>query len=145
MLAEIVGFGSAFEPPASEALLAHASEDALTRAIELALSDAGIKATDIDAVSSGASGLAQFDRVELRTLQKLFGTAIPIALPKAMFGESFGAGGALAMAQVVVWFAGAPVAPLFSGSIQGKPRHVLVCTMGFYGNVSAVVLRAPSH
>lgn len=153
VLAEVVGYGSAFEPPASEALLAHASEDALTRAVEQALADASLAVSDIDAVSSGVSGLPMFDSVEVASLRKLFGASVPITMPKAMIGESFGAGGAFAMAQAVEWFAGAPVAPLVgapttplvSGSSPKSLRHVLVCTMGYYGNVSAVILRAPSH
>lgn len=149
VLAEIVGYGSAFEPPSSEALLAHVSADAVTRAIDLALADAGLAPSDIDVVSSGVSGLPQFDRVELEALKARFGDQIVIAAPKAIYGESLGAGGAFAMAQVVEWFDGAPVAPLVNGSVGGtvtiRPRHVLVTTVGFYGNVSAVVLRAPRH
>jgi 3-oxoacyl-(acyl-carrier-protein) synthase len=150
VLSEVVGYGSAFEPPASEALLAHASEDALTRAVEQALADASLSLSDIDAVSSGVSGLPMFDLVEVASLRKLFGASIPVAMPKAMIGESFGAGGAFAMAQAVEWFSGAPISPLVSGSAPNalppkSLRHVLVCTMGYYGNVSAVILRAPSH
>jgi len=144
VLAEIVGYGSAFEPPSSEALLAHASADAVTRAIDLALADAGLKPSDIDAVSSGVSGLPQFDSVELSALKARLGDDVPIAAPKAIYGEGLGAGGAFALAQVVEWFDGAPVAPLVSGVAKGTPSHVLVSTVGFYGNVSAVVLRASS-
>lgn len=149
VLAEIVGYGSAFEPPSSEALVVNASADAVTRAIDLALADAGLNASDIDVVSSGVSGLPQFDRVELSALKARFGEQIAIVAPKAIYGESLGAGGAFAMAQVIEWFDGAPVAPLINGmvngSTKGTPRHVLVSTVGFYGNVSAVVLRASSR
>jgi hypothetical protein len=49
------------------------------------------------------------------------------------------------MAQAVEWLGGAKVAPIWRGAVSTPVRHVLVVTEGFYGNVSAVVLRAPSH
>lgn len=141
VLAEVVGYGTAFEAPSSESALAHASAEALTRAVDLALSDAGLRADQIDVVSSGVSGIAAFDRVELQALRARFGDRVAITAPKAIWGESLGAGGAFAMAQAVEWFHGAPVSPILSGACTGAPRHVLITTVGFYGNASAVVLR----
>lgn len=145
VLGEIIGFGTAFEAPTSEDKLVHTSEDAILRAIDQALADASIQASDIDVVSSGACGLVTADQTELGAIVKRFGDAVPVALPKALFGDAFGAGGALAMAQAVEWLSGASVAPLWRGSMSKPPRHVLVVTAGFYGNASAVVLRARPH
>ncbi len=145
VLGEVIGYGTAFEAPSADDKLTHISEDAIHRAIDQALADASITAADIDVVSSGANGLHRTDRVELDALAKRFGDRVVVALPKVMVGETFGAGGALAMAQAVAWFAGVKVAPTWRDAVANLPRHVLVVTAGFYGNVSAVVLRAPSH
>ncbi|MEY4583345.1 MAG: hypothetical protein RL701_8048, partial [Pseudomonadota bacterium] len=140
---EIVGYGSAFEAPASEALLVHVSSDAISRAIRMALEEAQLSAEDIDVVASAQSGLAAFDAAELRGIRALVPDA-PIAAPKAIFGETFGAGGALAMTCALAWLAGAPVAPLVqgqTGQLKAPLHHVLVLAVGYYGNASAVVMR----
>jgi hypothetical protein len=80
----------------------------------------------------------------------VFGDTAPIALPKAIFGETFGASGALACACALAWFGGVPVQPLASrasrasgatGAASAPPDHVLVVAVGYYGNASAIVMR----
>lgn len=142
VLAHVIGYGTAFEAPVSGAVLAHVSADAVAQAVHQALSDAKLQASDIDVVSSAVNGIARFDQVEIKALKALFGDRVAITASKAIWGEGLGAGGALAMLQAVEWFAGAPVAPIISGTAASKPRHVLVLAVGFYGNVSAVILRS---
>jgi 3-oxoacyl-(acyl-carrier-protein) synthase len=141
--AEIVGYGNAFEPPASEAVLVHVSDVAVERTIRMALNDAGLAPADIDVVASAQSGIAPFDAAELTGIAAVFGSSVAIATPKAIFGETFGAGGALAMACAVAWLSGVPVAPLLQGTCT-QPKHVLLLAVGYYGNASAVVLRGCS-
>jgi len=45
------------------------------------------------------------------------------------------------LATAMAFFEGAPVGPLFRGAAPAQVGHTLVLTQGFYGNVSAVVLR----
>jgi 3-oxoacyl-[acyl-carrier-protein] synthase II len=137
----IIGYGNTFEPPESEAALVHASQRAVERTIEMALQDAGLESCAIDAVCSSTSGLAPFDRAELAAIEAVLGKDVAIASPKALYGETFGASGALGIAAVLAWLCGAPVGPLVRGSVTPRLEHVLVLAFGFYGNVSAVIVR----
>jgi 3-oxoacyl-(acyl-carrier-protein) synthase len=111
----------------------------------MALDEAKLAPHEIDVVASAQSGITAFDAAELRGIRAICETA-PIAAPKAIFGETCGAGGALAMACALAWFSGVPVAPLVEGSLTSvRLRHVLVLAVGYYGNASAVILRNPEH
>ncbi len=138
----IAGYGTAFEPPLSPAALVHASADSVRRAVRAALDDAGVGPRDVDAVCSAAGGLDLVDREESTGLAAALGPDVAVAAPKLVYGETFGASGALGMATALAWLAGKPVAPLISGEPPERVRTVVVTTVGFYGNVSAVVLRS---
>lgn len=141
ILAKIVGYGTAFEPPASEARIVHSSADAVARAIRGALADAGLTAADVDAVASSLGGLEEIDRPERAGIAMALGADVAVATPKSIYGETFGAGGALGIATALGWLDGAPVGPVTSGTVPDEIRTVLVTAVGFYGNVSAVVLQ----
>ncbi|MFW6051168.1 MAG: beta-ketoacyl-[acyl-carrier-protein] synthase family protein [Myxococcota bacterium] len=141
VLAILTGYGTAFEPPASEAALVHASSDAVRRAVSAALREAGIGPGDVDVVCAAADGLGDFDQAEREGLRSVLGEDVCIAAPKRMEGETFGAAGALGMAHAVAWMHGTPVAPVVAGEPPAEVRTVLVHTLGFYGNASAVVLQ----
>lgn len=143
ILANIRGYGTAFEAPLSPAILVHASADPVRRAIESAMRDAGVVAADIDAVCSAACGLDAVDHAERTGIAAAIGAQVAIATPKAIYGETFGGAGALGMATALAWFEGAPVAPVVAGTVPADVRTVVVTTVGFYGNVSAVVLKKP--
>lgn len=137
----VLGYGNTFEPPSSEAALVHASELAVTRAVEMALRDAGLAASSIDMVCAAASGFAAFDRAELAALRAVLGKDVAIALPKAVYGETFGASGAFGIASALAALAGVPLPTLDGASPAGRAiEHVLVIALGFYGNASAVVV-----
>jgi 3-oxoacyl-[acyl-carrier-protein] synthase II len=138
--ARIVGYGNGFEPPESEAALVHASARAIERTIEMALLDASLKASEIDAVCASISGLSPFDRAELAAIEKTFGPEIAIATPKTLYGETFGASGALGVASTLAWLQGVPLKPLVRGHLKPQLDRVLVLAVGFYGNVSAVIV-----
>jgi 3-oxoacyl-[acyl-carrier-protein] synthase II len=144
VLAEITGYGTSFHaPPESEASLLYISRVALERAIQSALADAGIAAADVDVVASGVSGLRRFDDEELASIAAVLGDT-PVAAPKLTLGETLGAGGSLGMASAVAWLAGVPASPMVRGAAPATIRNVLVTSVGYYGNASAVVLRAPA-
>ena len=137
----LAGYGNAFEPPKSEAVIVHASVLAVERAIDVALKDASLGPADVDLVCASLSGLPSFDTAELEGITAALGD-VPIAAPKTLYGETFGAGGAFAMAATVGWLGGATVGPLVRGELSGELQYVLVLAVGFYGNVSAVLISA---
>jgi 3-oxoacyl-(acyl-carrier-protein) synthase len=141
--ARILGYGTAFEAPLSPAALVHASADPVRRAIEGAIADAELAPSDVDAVCSSLTGVDVMDREERTGIAAALGPSVPVAAPKSIYGETFGASGALGMATALAWLDGAPVAPLVSGKKPKTARTIVVTTVGFYGNASAVVLGAP--
>jgi 3-oxoacyl-(acyl-carrier-protein) synthase len=142
--AEVTGYGTAFVPPDSEVTIIHPSREAVERSVRAALADAGIAPGDVDVVASSVSGLPPFDVAEMAALESVFGADACVAAPKAVLGETLGAGGAMGMAAALAWFEGAAPSPLVRGKAPPEVRTVLVSAMGFYGNASAVVLRRPS-
>lgn len=145
VLAEIVGYGTAFLAPTDDRALLFASREAVRRAIVQALEDAKLAAADIDVVASSVAGLTAFDDEELGAIVDVFGedADTPVAAPKLVFGETLGAGGSLAMAAAIAWIDGAPVTPLVRGTAKAKVENVLIVTTGYYGNASALVVRKP--
>jgi 3-oxoacyl-(acyl-carrier-protein) synthase len=132
MLGEIVGYGTAFVGPDRDAATVYPSQRAMARAIEGALADAGADAGAIDAVVSGVSGIRAFDEAEALAIAGALGSSVRVTAPKRVFGETLGAGGALGM------LAGLAL-------LEQGPRAVLVTSMGYYGNASAVVMREVSQ
>ncbi len=139
--AEVIGYGTAFVPPVGEASLFHASGDAMETAITNALTDACIEATAVDIVASSVAGIQAFDTEELAAIHRVLGGDVAISAPKALFGETLGAGGAMAIAAALAWMQGAHPIPIVRGTLRPSVGFVLVTSMGFYGNASAVVLR----
>lgn len=138
ILAEIRGYGTAFEPPESEAVLVSASAEGVARAVRAAVEDAGLSLDEIDGIVGAAGGLKEIDAAETSALKDVFGKSMPVvASPKEIYGETFGAGGAFGIAVALAWMAGAPL----GGS--SPPHHVLVTTVGYYGNTTAVVVSQP--
>lgn len=138
--AELVGYGTAFEAPAAEARLVHASERAVERALRAALRDAGVAASEIDLVCCAEGGIGRIDAAERAGLARVFGPDQPRVASKALWGETFGAACALSLAATLAWLDGTPP----PGAPEREIRHVLITAMGYYGNVSALVVRKGS-
>jgi len=148
VLGEVVGYGTAFVPPEREAVLVHASPEALERAIAEALADAGVSGGDVDLVVSGVSGLRAFDEAELVAAASAVGPEACVVAPKLAVGETLGAGGAMGMLAALAYFSrgGDRAAGLVvRGSLRTSPRTALVTSLGYYGNASALVMRAASR
>ena len=144
-LAEIVGYGSAFDPPDPEGVLVRPSSEAAEQAIAAALADAGVEPGAVDVVVSGVSGAAPFDDAELAAIARVVGEgadAACVVAPKLAWGETLGAGGAFAMLAAIGLLREDARCPVVRGSLRGPVRTVLVTSVGYYGNASAVVLRA---
>ena len=94
-------------PPADGALLACAIRDALAHA--------GIGPDDVDAVVTGATGLAAQDRAIAAGLVAAFGgpgRVPPVCAPLAVTGSFYGAGALLSLAAISVLRSGmVPVTP----------------------------------
>ena len=144
VLAEITGYGTAFEPPPDSAKLVHASPRSVEQAVRSALADAGIAPEDIDLSVCAESGFERLDLAERTGLGRVFGPELATVAPKAIWGETFGASAALDLAACIGWLGGTQVAPLIRGTLSRPPRVALVTALGYYGNVSAVVVRKAS-
>ncbi len=141
VMATVLGAGAAFGAPPKESLLLHPSADAMGRASAIALEDAGVSASEVDLVVTGVAQPGLFGKTETEGITRALGAKVPMAAPKMLVGETLGAGGALGMAAAVAWMRGAPVRPLLRGACPTPPGTVLVTSLGYYGNASAVVLR----
>jgi 3-oxoacyl-[acyl-carrier-protein] synthase II len=139
--AEVIGYGTAFDPPFSEAQLVHASDATVERAVRAALRDAGLSPADIDLIACAASGVSRVDLAEEEGLARVFGSDVTTVATKGLWGETFGAAPALSMAAAVAWLNGVPTLPPLRGEAPHEVRHVLITALGYYGNVSAVILR----
>lgn len=148
VLAEVIGYGTGFEAPPREASLLHPSSDAMQRAIGEALADAGVPPADVDLVVSGASGLRVFDEAELIAITHALGDTACILAPKLAMGETLGGGGTFGMLWAVAVLREprhAAGAYALRGEVRSSTRTALVTSMGYYGNASAVVMRAPAR
>ena len=142
VLGAIAGYGTSFFAP-EESALVYASREAMKRAITTALADAQLAAADVDLVVSSVAGLPQLDDEELAGIRDALPAAAVVA-PKLVLGETLGAGGTIGMAASLAWLGGAPVAKdlVVGGALPARVRHVVVTSIGYYGNASAVVMRA---
>jgi 3-oxoacyl-[acyl-carrier-protein] synthase II len=142
VVGELVGYGTSFDAPPGEAPLLFASDVALGRAIEAALADAGIR--EVDLVVAGIAGVPMFDDAEEAAIHHVLGVDVAVATPKTLLGETLGASAALGICAGVAWLGAAPPPSLVRGAVRAPVRTVLVTALGYYGNASAVVLRAPA-
>jgi 3-oxoacyl-(acyl-carrier-protein) synthase len=146
VLAEVAGFGSAWGEDA----------ESVARAVEMALADAGIAASDIGVWCASASGSRVLDRREAQGVALALGGAeVPVMAPKAALGEALGASGALqAVALVEVLRSGVlpgiaglreldpdlPRLATAAGSRTVDARYGLVTAVGSDGVANALVL-----
>jgi 3-oxoacyl-(acyl-carrier-protein) synthase len=141
VLGMVTGYGTSFYAPEDSTLI-YASREAMTRAITNALADAQLEAKDVDLVVSSIAGLARFDDEELAAVTAVIGADVPVVAPKLALGETLGAGGALGMAAALGWLGGVPVSKdlVVRGAAPATVKNVVVTTIGYYGNASAVVM-----
>ncbi len=94
--AEIIGFGmtcDAYHMTAPEP-----SGRQATRAIQLALKDAGIKPTDVNYINAHGTSTPLNDKTETLVIKRVFGQhayQVPISATKSMIGHLIGAAGAV--------------------------------------------------
>ena len=155
ILAEISGYGNAFDPEANKDF-SHQGKG-LRKAILLALEDAAFTIGEIDYISSSANSTKGLDRMETNVIKEIFGeyvSKIPVSSIKSMVGESFSASGSLSMTAAVGalhkgfmpptvnWKEKDPLCDLdyVPGEARKKDlKNVLVISSDPYGNNSAIV------
>lgn len=92
VLAELCGFGMTSD--ASD--MVNPDVDGPTRAMRIALADAGLSPSDIDYLNAHGTATAANDLNETRAIKKVFGehaSRLPISSTKSMHGHCLGAGG----------------------------------------------------
>jgi 3-oxoacyl-[acyl-carrier-protein] synthase II len=151
VLAEVVGFGAAFD--------AKQSGEGLARAIRAALNEAGIGPEQVDHVNAHGLASREADVWEARGLHKVFGDtrpSVPVFAPKSYFGN-LGAGGGtteLAASVLALQYGLVPATlnyeepdPACSVAVTaGEPRpvrtpYVLKVSFTQMGQCAALVLR----
>jgi 3-oxoacyl-[acyl-carrier-protein] synthase II len=91
IFAEITGFGNVSDP--SHIATPHA--DAMSLAMNKALSEAGIMHQDVDYVNAHATGTQQGDEAEAVAISRTLGSQVPVSSMKGHIGHTLGAAGAL--------------------------------------------------
>ncbi|MBP9111983.1 MAG: hypothetical protein KBF88_04200 [Polyangiaceae bacterium] len=142
VLAYLTGYGTTFFAPHDERLL-FASADAMESAIRMALEAANIGAEEIDGVVTGESGLPEFDEAERAGIARVIAKDVPLLRPKAWFGDTLGASGAFATLYALACFDASTALWKRESSSERIPKRLLVTTLGYYGNASAVVVERP--
>lgn len=129
------------------------------RAIRLALAEANVDPSEVDAVSAHATGTPQGDVAETRALRLVFGARaydVPVSATKSMHGHAFGAAGGIETALAIAAMQEGVVLPTIdldaadpecdldyvANRVRRHPVEVLVKTgFGAGGVASALVLR----
>jgi 3-oxoacyl-(acyl-carrier-protein) synthase len=93
---------------------------------------------------SGVSGLRAFDEAELLAITQALGVDACVVAPKLALGETLGAGGGMAIAAALGYLRHDVRSHVVRGTLRTAPRTALVTSLGYYGNASALVMRAPS-
>ena len=93
---EILGFGAVYD--AHPTIGYNPRGEGAAAAIRMAIANSELKPEDIGGIIASANGSPAGDEMEARALKAVFGdslTGLPLCAPKALFGESMGAGGAI--------------------------------------------------
>ncbi|MFD3705115.1 ketosynthase chain-length factor [Nocardia sp. NPDC058658] len=150
---EIAGYAATFDPAPNTG-----REPALRAAIERALADSGLAASDIDVVFADAAGLPEHDQIEADAISAVFGhRGVPVTAPKTMTGRLYSGAGPLDVATALLTMSTGEIPPTINVTpnsdspldlVVGGVRHAtvraaLVLARGYGGFNSAMVLTAP--
>jgi act minimal PKS chain-length factor (CLF/KS beta) len=131
---EVAGYATTFDPRSGSG-----REPGLRRAIELALSDAGVTPADVDVVFADAAGVAELDRAEAAAVTGVFGPrAVPVTAPKTMTGRLYSGSPALDVATASLSIRHGVIPPMINVTnpvrsdqldlVLGQPRETTVST-----------------
>jgi 3-oxoacyl-[acyl-carrier-protein] synthase II len=102
ILAEILGFGSSFDP--TRRYKYSAQGKGMIESMKTALDEAHLKPKDIDCIFANANSTKHADEIETYAIKKVFDDhahKIPVTAIKSMLGESYSASGAFALAGAI--------------------------------------------
>ncbi|MFF0292718.1 ketosynthase chain-length factor [Kitasatospora sp. NPDC004615] len=149
---EVAGYGSTFDPKPGTG-----REPGLRRAIETALADAGVTASEIDVVFADAAGTPRLDREEADALIAVFGpSGVPVTAPKTMIGRLYSGAAPVDVVAAVLAMREGLIPPTTNVELSpeydidlvvGQPRtalvrNALVLARGYGGFNSALVVRS---
>jgi minimal PKS chain-length factor (CLF/KS beta) len=98
--AEIAGYAATHDAHHDSA--APPDSHHLARAMRLALADAGVSASDVDAVFADGAGIPAHDELEAAAIRDVFGTAsVPVTAPQGFIGR-LGSGSAINVATALL-------------------------------------------
>jgi len=156
ILAEIAGYGNAFDPSGDSGF--NGAGRGLKKAIANALRESSLSLHDIQYISASANSTRGLDRMETEVIKDIFGEqafSIPVSAIKSMVGETFSASGALALAAAVGTIQHGIIPPTVNyrekdpscdldyvpNEARAKEiKNVLVISSDPYGNNSAIIV-----
>jgi 3-oxoacyl-(acyl-carrier-protein) synthase len=133
---------------------------AVSRAVRIALEDAGLEAGDLDAWSAGANGSVDGDRREAMGVAAALGARaadLPVTAVKSMLGEALGASGGLQIVALLGTLedgalpgilglerteAGFPLHGLEPAARQVRVRRALATSLSADGHAWAMIVGA---
>ena len=155
ILAEVTGYGFSSNGGA----ISDPSENGSVLAIQRAMDDAGIKASDVDYINAHATSTPQGDMVEARALHSIFsGEHALVSSTKSMTGQECWMAGASEIVYSIIMMQNNFVAPninfenpdefsaklnIASKTIETEVRTVLSNSFGFGGTNSALIIKKP--
>ncbi|MDR0303370.1 MAG: hypothetical protein LBH98_01185 [Chitinispirillales bacterium] len=153
IIVSIEGFANGFDPNNGN-FGYNPDGDVMEYVIREAIKNAKISPEDIAFVSSNANG-SDGDLIEARVISRIFGDKVPVACYKQKFGETWGAGGALAVAAAIADLQKKSVSPIFTdgySKIDGinvvrksefaiDKNYAIVLSFSHDGNCAAVVIK----
>jgi 3-oxoacyl-[acyl-carrier-protein] synthase II len=157
IFAEVAGCGSSSE--GNNPIILERDGHALARAMQLALSDAGMQPEDVDCAQCHGVALKNYDRMETQAYRRALGPhayRIPITATKSMIGQSYSVGGLLGVAAALLTIETGVVPPTINltdpdpecdldfvplAPRMNDVRSAIVTALSFGGTHSATVLR----
>ncbi|MFB7678181.1 ketosynthase chain-length factor [Kitasatospora purpeofusca] len=152
---EIAGHGATFDP--APGTPGASSSGALSRAVRLALADAGVRPEEVDVVFADAAGTPELDRAEADSLSEVFGPfGVPVTAPKARYGRLYAGGAPLDVVTALLSLQEQVIPPTGPGTVAdagygvdlvaepraARLRTALVIARGHGGFNSALVVRS---
>ena len=156
ILAEVVGYGATSD--AYHITAPDPEGEGASRALEMAIEDAGIAPSDVDYINAHGTGTPYNDAFETIAIKKVFGddTKVPVSSTKSMTGHLLGAAGGLEAVICVKALIGGFIPPtaglqkqdpeldLDYVPIQGREadlKYVLSNSLGFGGHNAALIMK----
>ncbi len=149
VLAKVKGYGMSHKSVKFGTIAG--SDSALVDAINSALEDAGLEASDIDAIVGFGNGDSTTDAIEIAGYDKVFGSAVPVVSVKDVTGEGRSSAATMAAAHAAMLLSGdyglsGRAYKLGADKVEetvvdtASLKNILVTSFGVGGSYCAVVI-----